>query len=213
MAIRAIVEGRDIKQDRVIELATGMTDELGNPFELIELTPLKPTRKIDGFQNAYIYITGGDSTPKIKYGPRSQGNIEFVQNELGISIGKVAKTPQNMEMLAATYHDKVWKPLDKNRAKIDIAATKELDRKIEMTKKMDELKKADAPAEQKSETAIGRAAREMELEAMNFAKLRKLAEATGLLEPGFSEKQDLIGAVLRYEHNKQKGPQEELKVE
>jgi len=241
MAIRAIVEGRNISEERVVELAKGLTDESGNSFEIIELTPMDMRQKsrfhISGYQNAFVMLAGGDSIPKIQYGPERQGNIEFNPNELGILIGKVARTKWNMETLAAEYYDRVWKiidrkidsevksmadqikvePVDAERRKLYAKARGEtvMDKAIEqvlaLSKKNEELNKESGVNKEDAKKLVS-ASRRAELETLQYAKLKAIAEKTGLVKENKFDRESLISAILDSDNMKET-PDKELVVE
>jgi hypothetical protein len=118
MSIRAIMEGgRDMPEERVIELARGERDEHGKPFTIISLMASAIDHRGSGarfhtcgYQDTFIHVL--DSGIEINYGQPGKGDIFFEKNDLGKLIGVVARTPWNMQTLASEYGDKKWRIMD-----------------------------------------------------------------------------------------------------
>ena len=110
--------GKEIPEDRVIELAKNEIDEFKKPFTVIGLMASNIDKRgagsrfhICGYQDAFIYVL--DSGLEISYGAPGKGDIFFEKNDLGKLVGFVAKTPWNMEMLASEFGDNKWRIMDR----------------------------------------------------------------------------------------------------
>jgi len=103
-----------MRSEDYIKQATGVPDEYGNPFSLIELVWKLPRNteyaKTGGFEDTIIEKkdAGGLS---ISY--RKQGSATWHKNLAGVYSARVAKTPHNMRVLAAMYADRMWDIRDK----------------------------------------------------------------------------------------------------
>jgi len=106
-----------------------MKDQYGNPFQIIELTwnttPLRrcaTNSKTKGFEDTHIRkdIRG---MPEISY--RRPGTVVWLRTVLGLFVGKCAKTPHNMTILAANFDDNLWAIKDSViRAEVEAMAKK-----------------------------------------------------------------------------------------
>ncbi len=120
IVIKAPLQNKDgYRQRDYIEMATGVEDQYGNPFEIIDLQWISSRlhrntdySKSRGFEDAIIEFPRGSELPRIRY--RQNGSIHWMRNTPGRGPfrGQVPKTPKNMQRLAKTYGWKQWKILN-----------------------------------------------------------------------------------------------------
>jgi len=241
MAIKAIIEtGREIPETRVVELASGEKDEYGKPFTLIRLLAISSDRRgtgarfhTTGFQDAFIHVL--DSGIQIKYGPEARGDVMFEKNELGKLIGTVAKTPWNMETLAAAeigikdglprqweimdadIKDEVRSLMNKIKTtatvKAEVNPEAALNHDLEMIKKNEALKLKEKVVVE-PEAFLGAAKLIQDLtdpKITSYNNLLARAKATGGWNEKIMKREDLVTVIVAYEASKTK--KEDLPVE
>jgi hypothetical protein len=120
IVVKAPLMNKDgFRQRDYIEMSTGVEDQYGNPFEIIELQWISSRlhrntdyQKTRGFEDAIIEFPRGSELPRIRYRPN--GSIHWIRRTPGRGPwrGQVAKTPKNMQRLAKTYGWRQWKILN-----------------------------------------------------------------------------------------------------
>ena len=108
--IKVIGATRAVPSETITDMAQGRIDEYGNPFQVIELSWNRdkgaPYQKTHGFEDTVILKSGDRGKLEIKH--TLPGTIWWDKSILGDFVGKIAKTPHNMHMLATHYEDKLW---------------------------------------------------------------------------------------------------------
>jgi hypothetical protein len=92
-----------------VDLAIGLPDQNGNPFELVKLNWINkvnaPNARTHGFEDAIIQ-RGSQGAPKITY--RKPGSVEWQKTTLNTYFGVVPRTQWNMTVLAHHYYEGLW---------------------------------------------------------------------------------------------------------
>jgi len=117
MAIIAMNATKARPAERIKQLALGMEDQYGNPFEIIHLKWIQKRRnteysKTRGFEDTIIAM---NPTGDLEISYRRPGSIQWVRPDgIGPYTAEVAKTPYNMRKLATMYGDQIWTINEKN---------------------------------------------------------------------------------------------------
>lgn len=111
MAIRVKNPNRKYTSEMIISACLGTEDQYGNPFELITLDWNSKLRnahqaKTKGFEDTFI-TRKPEGGLLIEY--RFPGNAEWIKDGLtGGYHAQVARTPENIKVLAANFYDNLW---------------------------------------------------------------------------------------------------------
>lgn len=98
---------RQMPAEKWIDQVIGLTDERGNPFQIVRLTSLRPCvtySKTAGFEDAIISTRAGK--PHISY--RSEGSAQWMRTIMGTFQAIVPITDHNLKVLAGSFYDKLW---------------------------------------------------------------------------------------------------------